>query len=195
MQDGLTRDDWYEYYQAMLSKPLHPHYQNLDPHLPNGGEALDLGCGVGQGVVHLLEKGFKVTAVDVEEAALGFLKERLPKDANCTIIHSSFQDFVPRSYDVVVAHFALFFLSPDEFKAFWPKVANAVRPGGILSTQLLGVNDTWVERGYNVHTKDDVHKLLGPFEILYEEEVDRDGETAVGTKKHWHVFHIVARKK
>jgi tellurite methyltransferase len=26
------------------------------------------------------------------------------------------------------------------------------------------------------------------------EEEDEDGATALGTQKHWHVYHIVARK-
>jgi len=196
VQEQLTSGDWLEYYNAMLSRPLHPHYENLDPHLPAGGDALDLGCGVGQGVVHLLEKGFNVTAVDVEQPALDFLKQRVPIDAKCTLIQSSFQDFVPPStYDVVVAHFSLFFLNPEEFKVFWPTVVNAVKPGGILSTQLLGTQDTWVARGYNVHTREQVLELLQPLEILFLDEVEKDGQTAVGTEKHWHLFHIVARKR
>lgn len=195
----LTPEDWAEYYQAMLARPRHPHYDNLDPHLPDGGNALDLGCGVGQGVVHLVEKGFTVTTVDAEVEALKHLKDRLPADASVKLIHSNFEDFGSQlpglgTFDVVVAHFSLFFLPPDEFAKFWPLVVNAVKPGGLLSTQLLGVNDDWTERGYSVHTSEQVEDLMEPFEVLVQEEVERDGETALGTKKHWHVFHIVARK-
>jgi tellurite methyltransferase len=192
----LSSEDWAEYYQAMLSRPLHPHYENLDPHLPDGGDALDLGCGVGQGVVHLLEKGFTVTAVDVSEEALGHLRDRLPADSKVSLLQSEFEEFEPGGpYDVVVAHYSLFFLPKEKFDKFWPKVVASVKKGGLLSTQLLGLNDEWSERGYSLHAREEVEKLLEPFEILFLDEVERDGQTAVGTPKHWHIYHIVARKR
>jgi tellurite methyltransferase len=191
----LSTEDWADYYQAMLNQPRHPHYDNLDPHLPSKGNALDLGCGVGQGVIHLLEKGFTVTAVDAEENALKHLRERLPEDAKATLIHSNFQDFeFTGRYDLVVAHFSLFFLPPDEYAKFWAKLVASIKPGGLLSTQFLGVNDEWKERGYTLQTNEELETMLEPFEILFFEEVERDGETALKTPKHWHVFHVVARK-
>jgi hypothetical protein len=67
--------------------------------------------------------------------------------------------------------------------------------GGLLTCQFLGVNDEWRDRGYTAHSKSEVEALLQPFEVLFLDEVERDGETAVGTPKHLHVFHIVARKR
>jgi hypothetical protein len=29
---------------------------------------------------------------------------------------------------------------------------------------------------------------------LHLEEADQDGATSQGTPKHWHVFHVIARK-
>lgn len=44
------------------------------------------------------------------------------------------------------------------------------------------------------HTRAEAEKLLAPLvvERFYEEE--RDGTTVSGAPKHWHIFHIVARK-
>jgi tellurite methyltransferase len=194
--------DWSEYYGVMLERPRHPHYDNLDPHMPAGGDALDLGCGVGQGVVYLVEKGFRVTAVDAEQEALDILKSRLPEGAPVKLTCSPFQDLKwsgpdgLSTYDLVVAHFSLWFVpSVEDYKRVWNHVVDAVRPAGILSVQLLGVNDSWVERGYHLHDRAAVERMLQPFDVLYFEEVDRDGETAQKVPKHWHVFHIVARKK
>ena len=156
---------------------------------------MDLGCGVGLGVLHLLEKGFRVTAVDAEQEAIDHLKALLPPGAPVKTIVSQFQDLPLETYDVVVAQFSLFFMPPTEFNAFWRRMVDAIRPGGILSAQLLGTNDEWKDRGYTMHSRADVDRLLGPFEVLFLDEVERDGETAVGTKKHWHVFHIVAKKR
>ncbi|MEA2552419.1 MAG: tellurite methyltransferase [Fimbriimonadaceae bacterium] len=187
-------EDWSAYYEAMQSKSLHPHYANLDPYLPSEGEALELGCGVGQGVVHLLEKGLHVTAVDAEDEALAILRSRLPNGAPAKLVKTDFQELQMDRYDVVVAHFCLFFLTPGEFDVFWPRLVDSIKPGGLLSCQLLGVNDEWRDRGYTTQAKKQVEELLNPFEVLFFEEVERDGETAQGTPKHWHVFHVVARK-
>jgi tellurite methyltransferase len=151
----------------------------------------------------LLEKGFRVTAVDAEQEAIDHLKQMLPPSAQVATIVSTFQDLTwsradsPNAlgtFNVVIAQFALFFMSPPEFATFWTKLLNAIRPGGLLSMQLLGENDEWKDRGYTLHTPEQVEDILEPFEVLFLDEVERDGETAVGTPKHWHVFHIVARK-
>ena len=187
--------DWSEFYQATLNRALHPHYENIDPHLPAGGDALDLGCGVGRGVLHLVEKGFRVTAVDKEQEAIDHLHSIMPKGAPIKTVVSGFEDLQLETYDVVIAQFSLFFLSPPAFDAFWTRLLKAIRPGGLLSMQLLGTRDEWKDHGYTMHTREQVDELLKPFDVLFLDEVERDGETAVGTKKHWHVFHIVARKR
>ncbi len=194
METPAPAVNWTEYFEATLDKPLHPHYEALEPYLPQGGEALELGCGVGHGALHLLGKGFAVTAVDAEERALEILRSRLPDGSSAKLVQSRFQDLELGRYDLVAAHFCLFFLTPAEFEAFWPRVVDAIKPGGVFSGQFLGVNDEWRDRGYTVLTREQVENLLSDFEVLYFDEVERDGETSMGTPKHWHVFHVVARK-
>ena len=36
--------------------------------------------------------------------------------------------------------------------------------------------------------------FIGKFEIIHFYEVEQDGETASGVKKHWHFYNIIARK-
>lgn len=133
-------------------------------------------------------------AVDAESQAIDILKDRLPAGAPVELIRSTFQHFTVPPCDVVVAGFSLFFLDAQEFAEFWPRIVAALRPGGLFAGQFLGVNDEWVARGYSAHTTEQVHALLEDFDELYFEEVERDGETAQRTPKHWHVFHVVARK-
>ena len=33
------------------------------------------------------------------------------------------------------------------------------------------------------------------FEILLFREVEEDGKTGLGKMKHWHVFHVISRRK
>ena len=33
------------------------------------------------------------------------------------------------------------------------------------------------------------------FEIIYFNEVEKDGKTGLGKLKHWHIYNIIAKKK
>ncbi|MFN8220515.1 MAG: methyltransferase domain-containing protein [Fimbriimonadales bacterium] len=188
-------NDWSAYYEATLDKPLHPVYAELEPHLPAGGVALELGCGVGHGVRHLLEKGFHVVAIDGEPEAIEIVRSRLPEDADVEMVVANFETVDLPACDVAVAGFSLFFLEPPAFDKFWRRLVAAIRPGGLFAGQFLGPNDDWVSRGYSVHSRAQIDELFRDFEVLHLEEAERDGETAMKTPKHWHVFHVVARKR
>lgn len=187
--------DWPEYYAATLLKPLHPMYANLEPHLPEPALAYELGCGVGHGVLWLLERGWRVRAVDAEPEAIAILRRRLPEGAACEPIVSRLQDLGLQPCRLVVAGFSLFFLPPTDFDDYWRRLTGALEPDGVFMGQFLGVNDEWSDRGYTQHDEAQVRALLAPYETLYFEEAERDGETATGKTKHWHVFHVVASKR
>lgn len=192
-----SEGDWTSYYEVMESKPLHPQYEHLDPLLEPGWNALELGCGVGHGVAHLIEKGLVVTGVDAQPDALERLRRRLPEGARPTLICSTFQslELPVERFDLVVAGFCLFFLTASDFASFWPKLIGSLKPGGLFMGQILGPNDEWADEEHSFHTREQVDALLSGFEVLRMEEVDQDGARADGTPKHWHVFHILARKR
>lgn len=186
---------WSEYYQATLDKPLHPIYGELEPHLPSEGVALELGCGVGHGVRWFLEKGFSVIANDGDEEALQIVASRVGEHPNLTFLPGRFEEIDLLAADVVVAGFSLFFLEPAAFRAFWTRLTESMMPGTLFAGQFLGVHDEWAVRGYTVHDAASLAADLAEFEVLHWEEVERDGETAMREPKHWHVFHVVARKR
>jgi hypothetical protein len=169
-------------------------YGLLEPHLPRPGRAIELGCGVGHGVLWLLEQGFEVFANDAEPEALAHLKARIPAGLPIHYLPGNFMDLeLPRA-DVIVAGFCLFFLGQKDFDVFWPRIVGALGNDGVFAGQFLGIHDDWVDRGYTAHDRQGVEALLKGFDILYFEEAERDGETALGTAKHWHIFHVVARR-
>jgi hypothetical protein len=43
-------------------------------------------------------------------------------------------------------------------------------------------------------SREDALAMLDGFEVEMFEEEEADGVTPRGTAKHWHIFHIVARK-
>lgn len=190
-----SEDLYRRYIAATKDRPADRLFDLVEPFLPASGDAIDLGCGPGRGTLRLLSKGLRVTAVDRAPEGLDVLRSKLAADASAEIVCSSFQDLSLGSYDVVVACYSLFFLAPQEFDEFWLRVAKAVRPGGLFAGEFLGPNDDWRERGYTVLSEEQVRRLFERFDILYFEEEDKDGDTAVGIPKHWHLFHVIARKR
>ncbi|HEY0867787.1 MAG TPA: class I SAM-dependent methyltransferase [Fimbriimonas sp.] len=187
---------WSNYFRASLSKPLHPFYAQLEPHLPSSGRALELGSGVGHGVLWLLGKGFETTAVDASGEALAWLADRTPESlrARLEIAQCDMRAFPlePCAYDVVVAGFSLFFLSREDLDRLWQSIRGSLRPRGLFMGQFLGPRDEWAKE-YTSHERSDLERMLEGMETLHFEEVERDGKTVQETPKHWHVFHVIAR--
>ncbi|MBL8087334.1 MAG: class I SAM-dependent methyltransferase [Chthonomonas sp.] len=186
--------NWSEYYRRSLDRPVHPNYALLEPHLDGLGDAIELGCGVGNGVLWLLERGLHVIAVDNDNEALQIVEGRLPDGADCHLVGSMLENLALPDVDVVVAQFSLFFMHPKDFPATWDRIVASIRPGGLFMGQFLGPDDDWAEREYVTHTAQQVSELLQNFSILHREEVNRDGLTLLDEPKHWHVHHVIARK-
>ncbi len=189
------RESWRGYLEATRDRPAHPLFDLLDPYLPDAGRAIDLGCGTGRGTLRLLQRGLHVTATDISEDAIEMTRERLPADARAELVCSSFSDLELKRYDVAVACYTLFFMPPDEHARFWARLVDAIEPGGLFAGQFLGDRDDWADKGYTTHARAEVDVLLKPFEVLHLDEEDADGGTATGDTKHWHVFHVIARKR
>ncbi len=168
-------------------------YGLLAPHLDSPGYAIELGCGVGHGVLWLLDQGWEVLANDSDPEAITIVRERSGDHPKLKTSTEPMQDLALGDPDLIVAGFSLFFLQPEVFAEFFPRMLNSLAPGGLFCGQLLGINDAWRERGYVLHDEKRLRSELSGMEILHWEEVERDGETALGEPKHWHVFHVIAR--
>lgn len=97
-------------------------------HLGCGKKAIDLGCGTGQLVVELREKGFDAFGVDVSENMIVEARKLLPKDADKKVF--SVKDFeeVEGKFDVVTAMGLLEYLEYDYL--FFKKVESLLNAGG-----------------------------------------------------------------
>ncbi len=189
--------EWPEYFKAAENSKLHRLFEHLDPHLHPGLTALDLGCGVGHGTVHLLHKGLQVTAVDIQKEALERLQPRIPEGTFPSLIQSGFLElsFEGEIFDIVVATNALYFLAPNDFKVFWPKLTKWIKPGGLFMGQFMGPNDGWSSReDYSHHTAEEARILLAGFDILHLHDDEREDVTCTGAPNHMHVVHVLARK-
>lgn len=189
-----------EFYRITRDQPPWPRMMRgaaLAPRGSSAPRALDLGCGAGRDTRYLLANGFDVTAVDENAAALAYLRE-LPSQ-HLRLVQSSFAAFpfeTAGPYELINAQFSLPFTPPDAFAAMFARLKAALVPGGIFAGQFFGVNDQWNREGrpHSFVTRAQAEELLRDLEIVELVEEDADGHVANGNPKHWHVFHILARR-
>ncbi len=188
---------WASYYEKLRDRPPRKTLiAALDAFGDRTGAlAVDLGCGDGRDVIEILRRGWKVVAVDSEPEALRRLMERgLP--GSITPIEARFEDVpMPIGVELVNSSFAMPLCEPAKFHELWERIREALPPGGRFSGQWYGLRDSWVGRpGITFLSRDEAMALLAGFEVEMFEEEETDSTTPRGTPKHWHIFHIVARK-
>lgn len=202
---GFTRD-WPGYFSAVEGKgPRDTTMFALDAFdreglLDAGNErplAVDLGCGEGRDAAEMLDRGWRVVAIDGHESAFEYLSRRdglmvhphlearLDTFETCTI---------PRCL-LLNASFSLPFCHPDAFDALWTIIRIAVMPGGRFAGQFFGDRDSWAtiaDRSH--HTRIQAEQMLLGFDVEMFREEEKDSTDAEGQDKHWHVFHVVAKQ-
>ncbi len=159
--------------------------------------AIDFGCGEGRDTAELLRRGWRVLAIDGHPDGLRRLMQRRDHDApeRLTMQLVPFERVELPRCDLFNASFSLPFCDPGSFDQLWSKIVGSIVPGGRFAGQLFGERDSWAsiaDRSH--HTRERVEELLGDLEIESLKEDERDGQDCTGTGKHWHVYHIIARK-
>jgi tellurite methyltransferase len=192
---------WAEYYDKLRERPprrtLLAALEHFGP-ASDDSLVIDLGCGDGRDVVEMLRRGWRVVAVDAEPEALKRLQTRpFPAAHNLTPIVARFEDVpLPLGVTLVNSSFAMPLCEPDGFRRLWQRIREALPAGGRFSGQWYGPRDSWSDRpGMTFVSRDEALALLDGFDLEMFEEEEADGVTPRGNPKHWHIFHIVARKR
>lgn len=188
------RKSWDHFYHLTQDKPPSEGLVKAVLLLGHTGDALDLGCGAGRDTRYLLSQGFQVTAVDREATALAVLSGQ--STPHLYLVQSAFEDFSFAHYDLINAHFALPFIQKDLFSTVFARLKESLKPGGIVVGQFFGVHDSWntATNHLTFLTREQALAELNGLKLIAFEEEDTDGHTAEGTAKHWHIYHIIARK-
>lgn len=117
---------------AMGASSVNPHLVGEVGDLPPG-TALDAGCGGGAEVVWLAEQGWRVTGVDVAEAALAFADRRARAHNvadRVDLVRADVATWAPPApYDLVTTHYAHATIPQLEL---YDRLASWVAPGGTL---------------------------------------------------------------
>jgi SAM-dependent methyltransferase len=144
----------------------------------------------------LLRLGWTVLATDGTPEAIDRLLQSVPPEASerLTTRIAAFTDVGFPAADLVYAGLSLPFCKPADFEHVWRNIVTALRPRGHFVGHPLGPHDSWAGTpDMNFHSRMEAERLLSEFEIISLREQDEDG-AAVGGPKHWHVFHVIARR-
>jgi trans-aconitate methyltransferase len=159
--------------------------------------AIDLGCGDGTETAFLLANGWHVLAIDSEPLAFQHLSAKIPSEAQERLQTqlATFETALLSPADLIYAGFSIPFCQPQSFDALWHKIVTNITPAGRFAGQLFGVHDTWASRSdMTFFTEQQARALFTSFEVEYFREEDEDGHSTIVGAKHWHIFHIIARK-
>ena len=186
--------EWDNYLSKTQQKRTSPFLVEAVAHVRNGYQALDLGAGALADSRYLLEQGFDVTAVDSSPEVAEYAKDLGGRFHLRTCMFDAYE-FPPGTFDLINARYALPFNPPETFESMFERLRASLAPGGVFTGEFFGPEDSWAAReGMTFHDRTDIERLLVPLEILLFEEEKRQGTTALGKEKFWHVFHVTARK-
>lgn len=151
IHDELEEDMWIDDYR---------------PSLPQGGLALDLGCGLGQYSRRLMEYGYSVIPVDISELAINEVL-RFNANAVCADMRERLP-FEDSWFDLVFANLSIHFFSDRETRALISEVERILKPDGVFAGTVNGLQGIKVmkeiadevEPHYYVSRKDGRHIRL-----------------------------------
>lgn len=201
--DYAAVEDWPGYFDAVAGKPPRETLLLAIKAFEDEGVtrfprvAVDLGAGEGRDTAELLRRGWRVAAIDAHPESIRRIWERpdLVNADRLTTTNSTYEECMIPACDLLNAAYALPFCNPAFFEAVWKKIGGAVRSGGRFSGQFFGDRDTWASiPGRSHQTEAQVRAMLGGWEVEHFQIEENDKPDAGGTMKHWHIFHVVARK-
>ena len=194
-------DKWLNYLQVTASAEPHSTLltalENFEKEEYFSGHAVDLGCGQGRDTRELLRRSWSVLAIDSSETAISNLKNLVNPEERERLqtLRAEFEGLKLPDADLINASLSIPFCHMEMFPALWRQIVIRLRPGGRFAGHFFGPNDEWVSRGnWTYFDKQRLRNVLYGFHLELFVEDERNIPTVDGDDKHWHLFHVVAKK-
>lgn len=177
---GITRTGWSEHYNGGRSfRRLGDGEKGLlieHAPAPEGGRALDVGCGSGEMAVHLVSLGYTVDAVDFAEGALERARAEHAGAEGVRwlcldVEHDDLADLAEDGYDLVVLRLSITFIR-DRARVL-RRLTARLREGGVLVIITPVVEHTAEERRHIALDESELAALTDGFEHV--ERFDAEG--------------------
>ena len=187
----------FEYYKKTKNSNIPKNIRTFLNMKVKAGTCIDLGCGAGRDTVFLIKNGWKVIAIDKEDTE-NIIRNSLNEEEQNSLkfVKQDFENVILESCNLLVANASLSFCHKKYFNELWNKIMTSITEDGYFVGNFFGINDTWAKRdNMTFFTKDEVLNLFNSFEIINFREIEKDGKTALGVNKHWHLFNVISKKK
>jgi 2-polyprenyl-3-methyl-5-hydroxy-6-metoxy-1,4-benzoquinol methylase len=130
----MTSIDYYDshaeaFFSNTVSADMAATRARFCRHLPPGGRILDAGCGSGRDAAAFAAQGFEVTAFDASSEMVKLASAYL----GSPVLQMRFEDVCwKHEFDGIWACASLLHVANDELPSVLCKLADALRPGGVL---------------------------------------------------------------
>lgn len=188
----------FKYYNKTKNSNIPKNLKTFVDMKINPGICIDLGCGAGRDSKFLIKNGWKVIAIDKEDTEKMIRSSLQEEEQNyLKFIKQDFENnIILQSCNLLVANSSLSFCNRKNFDDLWKKIVDSISKDGYFVGNFFGINDSWANRpNMAFFTKEEVIKLFSSFKIINFKEVAKNGKTALGVEKHWHIFNVIAKKK
>ncbi len=100
--------------------------------IPDGGKAVEIGCGTGQATLPFARRGYEILCLDIGPDLLAIAAEKLRAYPNVQFKEVSFENWPARvgAFDLVYSATAFHWIPPE---IGYAKSALALKPGGALA--------------------------------------------------------------
>ncbi|MGE0206869.1 MAG: class I SAM-dependent methyltransferase [Candidatus Babeliales bacterium] len=187
------KPSWKKYYQEHKDAAVRPLLLKAFSGLqPSVGIALDLGAGNGHETFYLLDRGWKVYAIDAQKKSRKIIEEQAQKEnlsKNLFFLQTDFESIDWHSlptFDLIIASYSLPFVKPEIFTQLWYQIIEHLKPGSILIANLFPLENknfsASMMQSMTFLSEEQINKLLKPLFIHY---LKKDNDT----------FDIIAVKK
>lgn len=177
--------DWKELYRDEDVETMPWYYPGLDPDFERtldelgitSGTVLDLGTGPATQAIALAQRGFRVTATDIADAAL---KKARIKAGELRVNIDFRQDDIldsalGKTFDIVLDRGVFHVLSPRRRPDYLDVISRLVKPGGYLFLKCFSERETRKEGPYRFSSEKIEELFGGRFDIRFIRESEFPG--------------------
>ncbi len=141
----------------------------VTPSLPKPGKALDLAGGLGRHALWLASRNWQVTVVEISDVAIGKLSQAaLELNVNVDLIagDAAEYNFEPAQFDPIVLFYHL-------DRSLFPKIASALKPGGLLICKMSlrwDSGESLTTASTNPLHRNELPSLVPELDVLHHQE-------------------------